>query len=80
MNIALRIKVLFMLLFLYHFSVIVVIVLVILLLFCHFQHFIYVFHTFYIWYIASGIRSFSLAEIVGKLFSKVVMYSDVFKP
>jgi hypothetical protein len=36
MNIALGIKVLFMVLFLYHFSVIVVIILVILLLFCHF--------------------------------------------
>jgi hypothetical protein len=36
LNIALRIKVLFLLLFLYHFSVIVVIILVILLLFFHF--------------------------------------------
>jgi hypothetical protein len=40
-----------MLLFLYHFYVIVEIMLVILLLFIHLYHFIYVLHTFYIWYI-----------------------------
>jgi hypothetical protein len=65
MNIALRIKVLFLLLFRYHFSVIVVIILVILLLFYHFYHFIYVLHTFSIWYITSGIKALSLVEIVG---------------
>jgi hypothetical protein len=59
MNIAFRIKVLFLLLFLYHFSAIVVIFLVI--LFFHFYHFIYVLDTFYIWYITSGIKALSLA-------------------
>jgi hypothetical protein len=51
MNISFRFKVIFLLLFLYHFSVIVVNVLVILLLFCHYYNFISVLHTFYIWYI-----------------------------
>ena len=53
---------------------------VILLLFCHFQHFISVLHIYYIWYLASGIRALSLAEIVGIFFSRVEMYSNVFKP
>ena len=79
MNIALRIKVLFLLLFLYNFSVILVIIVVILLLFCHYQHFIYVLHTFYIWYITSGIRALSLEEIVGKKNFRVETYSDIFK-
>ena len=79
-NIALRIKVLFMLLFLYHFSVIVVIVLVILLLFCHFYHFNSVLHTFYIWYITSGIRALFSAKIVGNFFFRVETYSNAFKP
>jgi hypothetical protein len=36
--------------------------------------------SFYIWYIASGINTLSLAEIVEFFFSRVKMYSDVFKP
>ena len=79
-NIALRIKVLFLLLFLYHLSVIVVIVLFLQQLFCHFQNFISVMHTFYIQYITSGIRALSLAEIVGNFFFRVETYYDVFKP